>query len=81
MLATRLRVAAGSQALLTPLSTEPEPVGGRWRTRWPYVETVVPQPEYAPWAEAGRLLAQLHREVHTTVPSGSLLVSPAPEMF
>ena len=62
MLATRLRVAAGSQALLTPLSTEPEPVGDRWRTRWPYVETVVPQPEYAPWVEAGRLLARLHRE-------------------
>ena len=62
MLATRLRVAAGSQALLTPLSTEPEPVGDRWRTRWPYVETVVPQSEYAPWAQAGRLLARLHRE-------------------
>ena len=61
-LATRLRIAAGSQALLAPLSTEPEAAGDRWRTVWPYVETVVPQPEYLPWAAAGRLLARLHRE-------------------
>jgi aminoglycoside phosphotransferase (APT) family kinase protein len=61
-LAARLRVAAGSEALLSPLSTVPERVGPRWRTRWPNVETVVPQPEYAPWAAAGRLLAMLHRE-------------------
>jgi aminoglycoside phosphotransferase (APT) family kinase protein len=62
MLSTRLRMAAGSQALVSPLSTVPEPVGDRWRTSWPYVETVVPQPECVPWAEAGRLLARLHRE-------------------
>jgi Phosphotransferase enzyme family len=62
MLATRLRVAVGSQALLSPLSTAPEKAGDRWRTIWPYVETVVPQPEYLPWAEAGGLLACLHRE-------------------
>jgi aminoglycoside phosphotransferase (APT) family kinase protein len=61
-LATRLRIAAGSGSLLSPLTTIPEPVGLRWRTRWPRVETVVPQPECAPWAEAGRLLAQLHEE-------------------
>jgi hypothetical protein len=61
-LTARLRAAAGSQALLSPLSNEPEPVGDRWRTRWPRVETVVPQPENLPWAEAGRLLARLHRE-------------------
>jgi hypothetical protein len=62
MLTARLRVAAGSSALLSPLSQVPERVGERWRTRWPFVETVVPQPEYAPWAEAGRLLANLHTE-------------------
>ena len=41
---------------------EPEQVGDRWRSIWPCVETVVPQPEYLPWAEAGGLLARLHRE-------------------
>jgi hypothetical protein len=61
-LATRLRIAAESGFLLTPLDTKPEPVGRRWRTRWPRVETVVPQPERVPWAEAGRLLAGLHGE-------------------
>jgi aminoglycoside phosphotransferase (APT) family kinase protein len=61
-LAVRLLVAAGSQALLSPLSAVPEAVGGRWRTVWPYVETVVPQPEYLPWSEAGGLLARLHNE-------------------
>lgn len=60
-LTTRLRVAAESQALLSPLSLSAEAVGDRWRTAWPYVETVVPQPEYLPWAEAGGLLARLHR--------------------
>jgi aminoglycoside phosphotransferase (APT) family kinase protein len=61
-LAVRLCVASETESLLTPLSTAPEPAGTRWRTRWPKVETVVPQPECAPWAEAGRLLAQLHGE-------------------
>lgn len=61
-LATRLRLAAASQAVLSPLSTQPELAGDRWRSIWPYVETVVPQPEYLPWAEAGGLLARLHRE-------------------
>ena len=61
-LTVRLRVATESQALLSPLSTEPVDVGGRWRSSWPYVETVVPQPESLPWAEAGGLLARLHRE-------------------
>ncbi|MCV7042973.1 hypothetical protein H7I58_30075, partial [Mycolicibacterium moriokaense] len=59
-LAVRLRVAAGSQELWSPLSTVPEAVGDRWRTVWPYVETVVPQPENLPWTEAGGLLARLH---------------------
>ncbi len=61
-LAIRLGVAAQSRFLLEPLGTVPERVGSRWRTRWPRVETVVPQPECAPWAAAGRLLAQLHGE-------------------
>jgi aminoglycoside phosphotransferase (APT) family kinase protein len=61
-LATRLRIAAGSGSLLSPLTSIPEPVDLRWRTRWPPVETVVPQPECAPWADAGRLLARLHGE-------------------
>jgi aminoglycoside phosphotransferase (APT) family kinase protein len=64
-LATRLRAAAGSGSLLSPLDTVPEAVGTRWRTRWPRVETVVPQPECAPWADAGRLLAGLHGESTT----------------
>jgi aminoglycoside phosphotransferase (APT) family kinase protein len=61
-LAIRLRVAAKSEFLLAPLDTVPERVGMRLRTRWPTVETVVPQPEYVPWVEAGRLLAGLHGE-------------------
>jgi aminoglycoside phosphotransferase (APT) family kinase protein len=61
-LATRLRVAAESGALLTPIDTVPELIGERWRTRWPHVERVVAQPDSLPWAEAGRLLAALHSE-------------------
>jgi aminoglycoside phosphotransferase (APT) family kinase protein len=61
-LIARLRVAEASPALLSPLSTAPSAVGERWRTTWPYVETVVPQPECLPWAEAGELLARLHGE-------------------
>ena len=61
-LATRLRIAAESGFLLTPLEVVPERVGSRWRSRWPRVETVVPQPDHLPWAEAGRLLACLHTE-------------------
>lgn len=61
-LAVRLRIAADSDALLTPLDTVPQLVGTRWRTRWPTVETVVPQPGSLPWADAGQLLARLHTE-------------------
>jgi hypothetical protein len=61
-LGIRLRIAAQSDCLLTPLDTASERVGLRWRTRWPRVETVAPQPECLPWADAGRLLARLHTE-------------------
>jgi len=58
----RLRVAARSDCLLSPLNLEPEAVGDRWQTRWPRVDVVPPDPRAVPWAEAGRLLAQLHAE-------------------
>ena len=58
----RLRVAARSDCLLSPLNLEPEPVGDRWRTCWPRVEVVAPDPDALPWVEAGALLARLHRE-------------------
>jgi aminoglycoside phosphotransferase (APT) family kinase protein len=61
-LMTRLRLAAESGSLLSPLTTIPERVGLRWRTTWPRVQIVAPQPYCLPWAEAGRLLAQLHGE-------------------
>jgi Ser/Thr protein kinase RdoA (MazF antagonist) len=61
-LTRRLRVAARSGCLLSPMSAEPEPVGERWRTRWPRVDVVAPDPEAVPWEAAGRLLARLHRE-------------------
>ncbi|MEO3759956.1 phosphotransferase [Mycobacterium sp. B14F4] len=61
-LTVRLGIAARSDCLLSPLVMAPEPVGERWRTRWPRVETVAPQPECVPWADAGALLARLHRE-------------------
>jgi hypothetical protein len=61
-LAARLRCAAESPVLLSPLSTAVEEVGDRWRTFWPCVETVAPIPERLPWAHAGELLARLHRE-------------------
>ncbi|MFG1934584.1 phosphotransferase family protein [Mycobacterium sp. NPDC048908] len=65
LLTTRLRIAAASEPLLSPLDVTPERVGARWRTRWLRVKTVVPQPEGAPWGEAARLLARLHRETMT----------------
>jgi len=61
-LGKRLRIAAQSGTLLSPISVVPERVGIRWQTNWPVVETVVAEPDRAPWAAAGRLLADLHRE-------------------
>jgi hypothetical protein len=70
-LMARLRAAAESGFLLSPVSAVPEPVGPRWRSRWPRVETVAPQPESAPWADAGRLLARLHGEsMRMPIPHG-----------
>ncbi|QEN11943.1 phosphotransferase [Mycolicibacterium sp. ELW1] len=60
-LAERLRIAARlGDSLLAPLDTEPQPVDGRWSTRWPRVETVPVQPGGLPWPEAARLLALVH---------------------
>ncbi|MCV7283573.1 phosphotransferase [Mycolicibacterium flavescens] len=61
-LTVRLGVAARSDCLLSPLQPAPVRIGERWRTLWPLVEVVEPQPDSLPWAEAGRLLARLHRE-------------------
>jgi aminoglycoside phosphotransferase (APT) family kinase protein len=61
-LTTRLRIATKSGTFLSPLGTVPERVGTRWRTRWPWVETLVPQSDCVPWDESGRLLARLHSE-------------------
>lgn len=58
----RLRVAVRCPELLSPVSTEPEEVGDRWLTRWPRIEMVAQDPVGLPWAQAGALLARLHRE-------------------
>ncbi|OBK76904.1 aminoglycoside phosphotransferase family protein [Mycobacterium sp. 1274761.0] len=62
LLEARLRIAAESGSFVSPLDTVPQRAGVRWRTRWPRVETVAPQPDRLPWSEAGRLLAALHTE-------------------
>lgn len=61
-LSVRLGIAARSDCLLSPLSTVPEPAATRWRTRWPRMQTLAPQPESLPWPQAAQLLARLHRE-------------------
>ena len=73
-LRARLRVAARSDCLLSPLALDPAPVGERWQTRWPRVDMVAPDPTALPWADAGRLLARLHREptADFSVPQGGL---------
>lgn len=65
-LAVRLQIAArlgvDDGPLLAPLDTVPEAAPGqRWRTRWPRVITVSRDGSPLPWAEAGALLAILHR--------------------
>lgn len=59
-LAARLRAATAVDALLTPVSPVPERMGDRWRTRWPCVRTLAPEPDSVPWADVARLLARLH---------------------
>lgn len=73
-LTERLRVADRLDCLLSPLSMKPELAEGRWRTRWPRVEVVAQDPRRLPWGEAGRVLAELHREPvgDLCVPHGSL---------
>jgi aminoglycoside phosphotransferase (APT) family kinase protein len=62
----RLRIAAESGSFLSPLDTVPQQFGQRWRSSWPRVETVVPEPDRVPWSDAGRLLARLHTEPRPT---------------
>jgi aminoglycoside phosphotransferase (APT) family kinase protein len=50
--------------LVPPLSAQPElgnDAAARWQSRWPRVEVLPPDPDSAPWGEAGRVLARLHR--------------------
>ncbi|GFG53853.1 aminoglycoside phosphotransferase [Mycolicibacterium agri] len=61
-LRTRLRIAAASGSFVSPIDTIPQQVDGRWRTIWPRVETVAPQPDNLPWEQAAQLLARLHTE-------------------
>lgn len=68
-LGARLRLAADPAlrgCVLTPLHADPVRLGGvgpggRWGTVWPRVDPLPPDVEAAPWAEAGALLARLHR--------------------
>ncbi|OBA99757.1 aminoglycoside phosphotransferase [Mycobacteriaceae bacterium 1482268.1] len=62
MLQIRLRIAAESGSFVSPIDIVPQRAGLRWRTSWPRVETVAPQPDHLPWSDAGRLLAALHSE-------------------
>ncbi|MGR4884354.1 phosphotransferase [Streptomyces sp. LARHCF249] len=69
-LAARLRIAGASAlagVLLPPLRTGA--VHGRPVSLWPYGAPVDPErPEDAPWEEAGRLLAVLHRTPPDVLP-------------
>jgi hypothetical protein len=69
-LAARLGIAERIDCFLSPLSTEPERHGTRWRTRWPRVETTPPDAEQIPWAEAAHLLARLHSHTVDGPPHG-----------
>ncbi|MFD8015233.1 phosphotransferase [Streptomyces sp. NPDC058955] len=67
--------------LLPPVpGPRPEPVAGRPVTVWPYGPPVDPaDPDAAPWEEAARLLALLHRTPPPPGPAGPLPVMRAPE--
>lgn len=63
-LARRLGIAAHPALrgiLLPPKDVRPTPVGDRWVTLWPEGTPVSPDPDTAPWSEAGELLAALHQ--------------------
>jgi aminoglycoside phosphotransferase (APT) family kinase protein len=63
-LADRLRLAAHPALggiLLPPKDSKPIPVGRRWVSVWPLGAPVADDEAVAPWAEAGGLLARLHR--------------------
>ncbi|MGE2716023.1 phosphotransferase [Mycolicibacterium litorale] len=72
--ALRTRLALAGQmrdTLLAPLAVVPERVGARWRSRWPRVDVVAPNPDQLPWAEAATLLARLHAQpVTARLPHG-----------
>lgn len=61
-LAARLKAAARlAGVMLAPLREAAEPVDGRLVTFWPAGRPVDPEdPDAAPWADGGRLLARLH---------------------
>lgn len=63
-LADRIRLAAHpalSGILLPPKDSTPIAVGDRWVSVWPRGVPVADAPAAAPWAQAGGLLARLHR--------------------
>ena len=63
-LADRVRLAAHPDLqgiLLPPKDSVPTAVGDRWVSVWPRGRPVEDDPATAPWAEAGGLLARLHR--------------------
>ncbi|MFI8326180.1 phosphotransferase [Streptomyces sp. NPDC085529] len=82
--AARLALAAHPDLggiLLPPVpGSRPEPVAGRPVTVWPYGPPVDPSdPDAAPWEEAARLLALLHRTPPPTGPAGPPPAMRAPE--
>ncbi len=87
LLALRLRLARHpllAPVLLTPVSPEPWELDGRWVSFWPRALPVRPEARTAPWGEAARLLAALHRIPvsrlsEDLLPVGSLCEGPWPE--
>jgi hypothetical protein len=71
LLAARLRAAADARladVLVPPVSTTVHPTpDGRSATVWPRMEVLHPCQNEAPWADAGTLLARLHRVDHEPI--------------
>ncbi|MFI7587538.1 phosphotransferase family protein [Spongisporangium articulatum] len=68
-LTERLIAATASDVLLSPLAPDPEPApDGRLATVWPRAVVPEPDPDTAPWADAGTLLARLHTAVPPLLP-------------